>query len=83
MKTQIKQKFIEVYKLPLTIEEVDDNTHLFGPDSPYELDSMDVLLFINVLKEAFSLNYNQIDTDAFKTINNIVKFIESQKNQKC
>lgn len=32
-------------------EELLDDSYLFGPDSVYGLDSMDVLVFINELKK--------------------------------
>ena len=76
MKKQIKEKFIEVYEMSIPISEVMDDVDLFGPESPYGLDSMDVLLFINEIKKEFKLEYNHINTDCFKTVNNIVEFIK-------
>ncbi|QPQ32776.1 acyl carrier protein [Lysinibacillus sp. JNUCC 51] len=80
MKDQIKTKFIEVYKMNISNKEIEDNVDLFGPESPYGLDSMDVLVFINEIKKEFNLEYNHINTDCFKTVNNIVEFINSQKS---
>ncbi|WP_405099427.1 acyl carrier protein [Oceanobacillus sp. FSL H7-0719] len=79
MITRIKEKYLQLFQISIPVEELDNDADLFGPESPFGLDSMDVLMFINELKEEFGLEYNQINTDAFKTINNIVEFIESQK----
>lgn len=82
MKTRIKEIYLELFEITIPVEELDNNVDLFGPESPFGMDSMDVLAFINKLKEEFNLEYNQINTDSFKTINNIVGFIERQKNMK-
>ena len=79
MKEKIKEKFIEVYKMDIKPEELLDDSYLFGPDSVYGIDSMDVLVFINELKKEFGLEYSTLDTDSFMTINNIISFIEKQK----
>ncbi|MDF1999841.1 MULTISPECIES: acyl carrier protein [Peribacillus] len=79
MKKQIKLKFIEVYNMSDSLDDIKDDEDLFGQHSPYGLDSMDVLLFINELKKDFDLEYKSIDTESFKTINNIVAFVEKQK----
>lgn len=81
MKNLIKQKFVENYNLEVSIEEIHDNVDLFGEESPYGLDSMDVLLFINILKKEFNLKIGAINTDSFKTINNIVALIEKQEEK--
>lgn len=79
MKEKIKQLFIQVFNLDLTVEEIKDNEDLFGVFSSYDLDSMDVLTFINELKKEYELNYGSLNPDSFKTINNIVDFVEKQK----
>lgn len=79
MKTKIKEKYLKLYEISIPVEELENDVELFGPESPFGLDSMDVLKFINELKTEFELEYNDINTDSFKTIDNIVKFIESQK----
>lgn len=81
MKEQIKLKFINVYKLSLAVEDIKDDEALFGPNSPYGLDSMDVLLFVNELKKTYGLVYSTLDTESFKTINKIITFIEKQKEE--
>lgn len=80
VKTRIKEMYLELYKISIPVEELEDDAELFGPESPFGLDSMDVLMFINELKNEFGLEYNQINTDSFKTVDNIAQFIESQKN---
>ncbi len=79
MKKKIKKTYIELFEIAIPVEELEDDVDLFGPESPFGLDSMDVLGFISVLKDDFDLEYNQINTNSFKTINNIVEFIEYQK----
>jgi len=83
MITRIKEIYLELFDISIPLDELDNNVDLFGPDSPYGLDSMDVLSFINELKKEFDLEYNHINTDSFKTINNIVAFIEDQKETKA
>lgn len=78
MKSTIKQKFIETYEINLSEEEISDDAFLFGDQSEYGLDSMDVLLFLNLLKKEFNLDVGAISVDDFKTVNNIVAFIEEQ-----
>ncbi|WP_231620164.1 MULTISPECIES: acyl carrier protein [Fictibacillus] len=82
MKEKIKLKFISSYKLSLTPDEIDDDAALFGVNSPYGLDSMDVLFFINHVKQDYELELGAIDTESFKTVNNIVNFIEKQAQER-
>ncbi|MDA5111059.1 MULTISPECIES: acyl carrier protein [Brevibacillus] len=79
IKQKVREKFLEAYKLNVSWEDVNDDQVLFGPDSPYGLDSMDVLMFINLIKKEFDLDIGAVNTDTFKTINSIVAFIEKQK----
>ncbi|CAM5796643.1 MULTISPECIES: acyl carrier protein [Brevibacillus] len=79
IKQTVREKFLETYKLNVSLEEVKDDQPLFGPDSPYGLDSMDVLMFINLIKKEYDLDIGAVNTDTFKTINSIVAFIEKQK----
>ncbi|EMA6342442.1 acyl carrier protein [Bacillus cytotoxicus] len=79
IKLQIKEKLVEMYKISINPAEIDNEMPLFGKDSPYGLDSMDVLTFINVLKKDYELNIGAVDMSVFRTINSIVKYIEEQK----
>ncbi|KON84873.1 acyl-carrier protein [Rossellomorea marisflavi] len=81
MKQAIKEEFVQSYNLSVTPEEIQDDVHLFGEKSPYGLDSMDVLLFINLMKKKFDLQLEAINTTSFQTVNNIVEFIEKQKQE--
>lgn len=81
MKQAIKEEFVQSYNLSVTPEEIQDDVHLFGEKSPYGLDSMDVLLFINLMKKKFDLQLEAINTTSFQTVNNIVAFIEKQKQE--
>ncbi|NQD68163.1 acyl carrier protein [Bacillus haikouensis] len=81
MKHLIKKEFVESYNLSVSPDEIQDDIHLFGEKSPYGLDSMDVLLFINLMKNKFDLQLEAISTTSFQTVNNIVDFIEKQKQQ--
>ncbi|ADY24326.1 phosphopantetheine-binding protein [Bacillus paranthracis] len=79
IKLQIKEKLVEMYKMSINPAEINNEIPLFGKDSPYGLDSMDVLIFINVLKKDYELNIGAVDMNVFRTINSIVKYIEEQK----
>ncbi|USG66598.1 acyl carrier protein [Brevibacillus ruminantium] len=79
IKEKVREKFLEAYKLNVSQEEVKDDQALFGPDSPFGLDSMDVLLFINTIKKEFDLDIGAVNTDTFKTIDSIAAFVEQQK----
>ncbi|MGG2017610.1 acyl carrier protein [Bacillus sp. S10(2024)] len=79
IKLQIKEKLVEMYKMSIDPMEIGNDTPLFGKGSPYGLDSMDVLLFINALKKDYELNIGAVDMAVFKTINSIVKYIGEQK----
>ncbi|MGD7048773.1 acyl carrier protein [Rossellomorea marisflavi] len=81
MKQAIKEEFVQSYNLSVTPEEIQDDVHLFGEKSPYGLDSMDVLLFVNLMKKKFDLQLEAINTTSFQTVNNIVEFIEKQKQE--
>lgn len=79
MKALIKKKFAETYNLSIKPEEIGDDADLFGEDSEFGLDSMDVLMFINFLKQEFKLNLGAVNPESFKTVNNIVQFVKKQQ----
>ncbi len=78
-KLDIKKKLVEAHNLSVAPEEIGDDVDLFGESSSFGLDSMDVLLFINQLKLDFELSIDTINTESFKTVNNIVAFLDEQK----
>ncbi|MGG4264542.1 acyl carrier protein [Peribacillus simplex] len=82
----IKQKvinlFSEVYAVDLSNEIIDD-TVLFGPESPYSLDSMDVLRIISILKDEYKLEINAMEISNFNTLNKMVDFIEKSMPQEA
>ncbi|CAM4056833.1 acyl-carrier protein [Bacillus manliponensis] len=82
IKLKVKEKLVEMYEMPVSLEEIQNDVPLFGKDSPYGLDSMDVLLFINALKKEYDLDLGVVDMDVFKTIDSIVKYIVEQKEVK-
>lgn len=79
MKEQLKTLFIKVFNLNINTYEVEDHEDLFGPGSNFDLDSMDVLSFINELKKEYDLNLGALNPDSFKTIASIEEFIVKQE----
>lgn len=79
VKKKVKQLFIECYELSMTEAELEDDVALFGPDSPFGLDSMDILKFITILKDEFEINLGSIRTDTFSTVNQITETIEGHQ----
>ncbi|QKG84482.1 acyl carrier protein [Kroppenstedtia pulmonis] len=75
VKDKVKKLFVECYNFSFSPEEIGDDVILFGPESPYALDSMDILKFIATLKEEFEIDLGTIRTDTFSTINQITQTI--------
>ncbi|UPW84179.1 acyl carrier protein [Lysinibacillus sp. Ag94] len=75
IKEKIIELFAEVYGVNLK-EDIDSDTVLFGPDSPYKLDSMDVLRIISILKDEYRLEINAMQITNFNTMNKMVDFIK-------
>jgi acyl carrier protein len=76
----IKELFVKTYELDMNPESIDSHAVLFGPESSFGLDSMDVLRFISVLKDTYDLQLGSIRTDTFKSIQTITQFVEEQGN---
>jgi acyl carrier protein len=80
IKRKVVELFTEVYGVNLQ-ENVDGDTILFGPDSPYKLDSMDVLRIISILKDEYKLEINAMQITNFNTLNKMVEFIKESMPQ--
>lgn len=80
LKQEIKELFLQCYELgnQMKAEDIGDDTELFGPKSPYGLDSMDVLKFIGLLREKYDFDITTIHPDMFRTVNKAAEFLEGQ-----
>ncbi|MFD1394250.1 acyl carrier protein [Kroppenstedtia eburnea] len=78
-KEKVKQMFIDCFELSMTKDELKDDVALFGPNSPFGLDSMDILKFITIIKDEFQINLGSIRTDTFSTVNQITQTIEEHQ----
>ena len=77
---RVKELLIERLKLRIGIEEIKDNTQLFGPDS-LELDSIDILELIVGIKKEFGVEIIDRETakKVFVTIETIAEYIEKKR----
>ncbi|OYD09617.1 acyl carrier protein [Paludifilum halophilum] len=75
---KMKELFVKTYELDMKPEEIESNQVLFGPESSFGLDSIDVLRFISALKDEYQLQLGSIRTDTFKNIEAITQFVEKQ-----
>ncbi|PTM58835.1 acyl carrier protein [Desmospora activa] len=75
---RMKELFVQTYEMDIKPEEIESNQVLFGPESSFSLDSMDVLRFISVLKDEYNLQLGSVRTDTFKSIQSITQFVEEQ-----
>ncbi|MBN6886071.1 acyl carrier protein [Cytobacillus horneckiae] len=82
IKEKVIELFAEVYGVNLK-EDIDGDTILFGPDSPYNLDSMDVLRIISILKDEYKLEINAMQITNFNTLNKMVDFIKTAMPQEA
>lgn len=82
IKEKVIELFAEVYGVNLK-EDIDNDTILFGPDSPYNLDSMDVLRIISILKDEYQLEINAMQITNFNTLNKMVDFIKTSMPQEA
>lgn len=76
LEQQVKEMFVDTYRLDVAPEQVPSDAELFGPGSVYGLDSMDALRFIAALNERFPLDVGGARTDTFRNVRNIVQFLE-------
>lgn len=70
---RLKRVLINRLKLPLEIDEVADDSPLFG--SGLGLDSVDALEIVVVVEKEFGVSITDDDMQAFRSINTIVDFI--------
>jgi len=69
----LKRVLINRLKLPLEIDEVADDSPLFG--SGLGLDSVDALEIVVVVEKEFGVSITDDDMQAFRSVNTIVDFI--------
>lgn len=74
----VKEMFIKTYEIDIKPEEIESDQVLFGPESSFGLDSMDVLRFISVLKDEYNLQLGSVQTDTFKSVQTITQFVKEQ-----
>ncbi|MDX5895316.1 acyl carrier protein [Rubrobacter radiotolerans] len=79
LKQDIKQRFVSVYGLDVSPDEIGDDQELFGPESSFGLDSMDVLQFIATMHEEFNFDLGSLRTDTFKNVDTIAGFLQESR----
>jgi acyl carrier protein len=79
LKTDIKQAIVRSLRLPLTIEEIGDDTPLFGEG--LGLDSIDVLELVLELERSFgvSIGDEQTGIEVLRSVDTIAAFIVKQR----
>ncbi|MEU5884357.1 phosphopantetheine-binding protein [Spirillospora sp. NPDC047279] len=75
----IADKYVKTYDLDVRPEDLGSDEPLFGPQSIYGLDSMDVLRFIAALAEEYDIELAAIKTDTFRTLRSITAFLNGEE----
>ena len=80
---QIKEAIVRSLRLPITAEEIGDQTPLFGPDG-LGLDSVDVLELVLELERSFGVTIENQDTgmQALRSVETIAEFVRAQQANK-
>ena len=78
-KTEIKQAIVRALRLPITVEEIGDDTPLFGEG--LGLDSVDVLELVLEIERSFGTPIRDEETGmkALRSVNSIADFITSNR----
>ncbi|PSK92347.1 acyl carrier protein [Murinocardiopsis flavida] len=79
MVDEVRNLFIEVYKLDAECDQIATDEPLFGLSSRFGLDSMDTLRFIAVLHERYGLDIGSTNTDSFRTLDKICETLEADR----
>jgi acyl carrier protein len=80
---EIKQALVRSLRLPITPQEISDDTPLFGPDG-LGLDSIDVLEVVLELERSFGVTIDNQDTGmtVLRSVNTIAEFIRANREHK-
>jgi acyl carrier protein len=81
-KTEIKQAIIRSLRLPLTVEDIGDETPLFGEG--LGLDSIDVLELVIEIERTFGakIEDEQTGMDVLRSVDTIAAFITSCREKR-
>jgi acyl carrier protein len=77
---EIKAAIVRSLRLPMTPEEIGDQTPLFGPDG-LGLDSVDVLELVLELERSFGVTIENQDTGmmALRSVETIAEFVRASR----
>lgn len=81
LKTEIKQALIRSLRLPLTVEDIGDDTPLFGEG--LGLDSIDVLELVIEIERTFGAKIENEETgmDVLRSVDTIAAFITRHREK--
>lgn len=72
MLDHLRERFVRTYDLDVAPGSVTATEPLFGPDSRFELDSMDALKLIAELHGEYAFDLGTLATDSFRTLDSII-----------
>jgi acyl carrier protein len=80
LNTQIKEGIVRSLRLPISWEEIGDDTPLF--DEGLGLDSIDVLELVLEIERQFGVTISdeQIGRQVLQSVNTIAQFVRSQRS---
>jgi acyl carrier protein len=80
---QIKEAIVRSLRLPITPDEIGDETPLFGPEG-LGLDSVDVLELVLELERSFGVTIENQDTgmQALRSVDTIADFVRASQASK-
>ena len=73
----IKEELIERLELEFEVEDIDDDTFLFG--GGLQLDSIDSMEIIIGMQSRFDVMIPEDDVSSLRTINTLADFVESEQ----
>jgi len=67
----------------ITEDEIDVDAPLVGPDSPWEIDSLDAIEIVAAVEKKYGVRINNIDTAQrlLKSVRILTNFIESKQSK--
>ncbi len=80
---EIKQLIVEACNLNsigVSIEDIDVDAPLVGPDSPWEIDSLDAIEIVAAVEKKYKVRINNVDTAQrlLKSVRILTDFIDSK-----